>query len=183
MKSVSLGLTWSCRWYMICDKVVMSRPQVAPPPSPRPCPFSVCVKWQLCKSGSQKTFISPHLCGLRRDDLGVQPSKPSCHLQKKKKGGGQQDGETREIERERWQQLWSEFYSKQAAFLCHLEPYIFFVALHQTKSQFTTRSRVWHYSFTQNWQHSWWQKKKKTQNHYVKWSKAVNSKNLLVTTT
>lgn len=35
-------------------------------------------------SGSQRTFISPHLCGLRRDDLGLQPSQPSWHLRKKR---------------------------------------------------------------------------------------------------
>lgn len=38
-------------------------------------------------SSSQRTFISPHLCGLRRDDLGLQPSQPSWHLRKKGVGG------------------------------------------------------------------------------------------------
>lgn len=78
---------------MICDKAVMSRPQVAPPTPPPPHVPSTCVENGSTVSSSQRTFISPHLCGLRRDDLGRQPSQPSCHL--KKRGGGQ-DGEKRE---------------------------------------------------------------------------------------
>lgn len=61
-----------------------------PPPSPH-VP-STCVENGSTVSSSQRTFISPHLCGLRRDDLGLQPSQPSCHLRrrkkKKKRGGG-----------------------------------------------------------------------------------------------
>lgn len=60
------------------------------PPPPHPSPP---LEWGERKkngsavSSSQRTFISPHLCGLRRDDLGLQPSQPSWHLRKKKKGG------------------------------------------------------------------------------------------------
>ena len=108
MKSVSLGLTWSCRWYMLCDKAVMSQPQVARrtphPPSPRPTPpphvHTACVENGSTVSASQRTFISPHLCGLRRDDLGLKPSQPSCHLRKKKRGGGGGRAERKEKEGE-----------------------------------------------------------------------------------
>lgn len=60
-----------------CDKAVMSRPQVALPSSP-----STRVQNGSSVSASHTTFISPHLCGLRRNDLGLQPSQPSCHLRK-----------------------------------------------------------------------------------------------------
>lgn len=92
----------------------MSQPQVARPHAPtRPCPPphfppphlpSTCVENGSTVSGSQRTFISPHLCGLRRDDLGLQPSQPSCHLRRRRKkdtgGGGRrrQGGERKEKE-------------------------------------------------------------------------------------
>lgn len=76
---------------MRCDKAVMSRPQVAP------LPPTTCVENGSTVSSSQRTCISPHLCGLRRDDLGLQPSQPSCHLRKKE--GGRLDGEKREGEK------------------------------------------------------------------------------------
>lgn len=109
---------------MICDKAVMSRLQVAPgppppvPPSPNSSPP---LEWGERKkngsavSSSQRTFISPHLCGLWSDDLGLQPSQPSWHLRKKKKkegvgwekvgngrerGGGIQTGEGWRLQKE-----------------------------------------------------------------------------------
>lgn len=73
---------------MICDKAVMSRPQVDPPPPHFAHVSSTCVENGSPVSGSQRTFISHHLCGLRRDDLGLEPSQPSCHLRKKKEREG-----------------------------------------------------------------------------------------------
>lgn len=58
------------------------------PPALPPHVPSTCVENGSTVSGSQRTFISPHLCGLRRDDLGLQPSQPSCHLRRKREGGG-----------------------------------------------------------------------------------------------
>lgn len=77
---------------MICDKAVMSRLQVAPPPPPPPPSMSPLFVWKKngsTVSSSQRTFISPHLCGLGHDDLGFLPSQPSCHLWKKEEGEGQ----------------------------------------------------------------------------------------------
>lgn len=73
----------------------MSRLQVAPlppPPPPPPRPCTLCGKMAaLC--AAQRTFISPHLCGLGRDDLGSLPLQPSCHLGK---DGGEEEGEMRQ---------------------------------------------------------------------------------------
>lgn len=91
MRSVSPGLTWSCRWYMICDKAVMSRLQVAPSPpiSPPLVPLHLSGREKMAAlwAAHRELLSLPHLCGLRRDDLGLQPSQPSWHLRKKRGGG------------------------------------------------------------------------------------------------
>lgn len=83
-------------WYVI-RRWCHGRRWLPPHPSPPHYPHtpSTCVENGSSVSGSQRTFISPHLCGLRRDDLGLKPSQPSCHLRKKwgdeQRGGGKID--------------------------------------------------------------------------------------------
>lgn len=102
------------------------------PLHPSPClspsfPMSLPL---VCKNGStvsssQRTFISPHLCGLRRDDLGLQPSQPSCHLRKRGVGAA---GWSEKTGRER--RGWGRLSNPASKFRDRLMTDMFFLCLY-----------------------------------------------------
>lgn len=93
MRSVSPGLTRSCRWYMICDKAVMSRLQVAPAPPPPPTrPLHLSggreKKWQRCEQLTENFYLSPSVWSPARWSWTPAIATFMAFKKEKKKGGG-----------------------------------------------------------------------------------------------
>lgn len=88
------------RWWCHSRRWLLS----LPPPPPLPCtsPLSPLPWTCVCANGStvRELLSLPHLCGLRRDDLGLLPSQRSCHLRKGEVRWGW-DGEKRRRWRKR----------------------------------------------------------------------------------